>query len=50
MACKLIAMAETHWRKLDAAPLLPRVRAGTKFVAGVQLERQANDEDRKAAA
>ncbi len=50
MAYKLIEMAEARWRKLDAAHLLPLVRAGLKFVDGVQLERQANEEDRKHAA
>ena len=50
MAFKLIEMAETRWRKLDAAHLLPPVRAGMKFVDGVQLKRQANEEDRKHAA
>jgi len=43
-------MAEARWRKLDAAQPLPRVRAGTKFVDGMQLERQADEADRKDAA
>lgn len=50
MAFKLIEMAENRWRKLDAAHLLPLVRAGMTFVDGIPLERQANEEDRKHAA
>lgn len=39
MAFKLLEMAEQRWRKLNAAHLLPLVRAGVKFVDGVQQER-----------
>ncbi len=49
MAFKLLRMAQDRWRKLDGAHLLPLVRAGVKFVDGVQVER-ANNEDRKDAA
>ena len=36
MAYKLLAMAQTRWRRLDGAHLLPLVRAGIPFVDGVQ--------------
>jgi len=39
MAFKLLQMAEKRWRKLNAAHLLPLVRAEVKFVDGVQQER-----------
>lgn len=39
MAYKLLEMAEQRWRKLNAAHLLPLVRAEVKFVDGVQQER-----------
>jgi len=45
MAFKLLDMAQLRWRKLDGSKLLPLVRAGVKFVDGVQQERDA----RKAA-
>lgn len=45
MAFKLLDMAQLRWRKLDGAQLLPLVRAGVKFVDGVQQEPDA----RKAA-
>jgi hypothetical protein len=50
MAFKLIETAQARWRKLDAAHLLPLVRTGVKFVDGIQLDRQGNEEDRKEAA
>jgi len=49
MAFKLLSMAQDRWRKLDGAHLLPLVRAGVRFVDGVQVERDDN-EDRKDAA
>jgi len=45
MAFKLLEMAQQRWRKLDGAQLLPLVRAGAKFVDGVQQ----HQETRKAA-
>jgi transposase-like protein len=36
MAFKLLDMAQQRWRRLDAAHLLPLVRAGVKFVDGVR--------------
>jgi putative transposase len=39
MAFKLLEMAQQRWRKLNAAHLLPLVRAEVKFVDGVQQER-----------
>lgn len=49
MAFKLLAMAEQRWRRLNGAHLLPLVRAGVRFVDGMQVERQEK-EDRKDAA
>jgi transposase-like protein len=36
MAFKLLAMAEERWRKVNGTELLPLVRAGVRFVDGVQ--------------
>ena len=36
MAFKLLAMAEERWRKVNGTGLLPLVRAGVRFVDGVQ--------------
>lgn len=49
MAFKLLEMAEPRWRRLDGAQLLPLVRAGVRFVDGIQIERQEK-KDRKDAA
>jgi len=38
MAFKLLDMAQQRWRRLDGAHLLPLVRAGMKFVDGVQKQ------------
>lgn len=40
MAFKLLEMAQLRWRRLDAAHLLPVVRAGGCFIDGVQPERE----------
>jgi putative transposase len=48
MAFKLLQVAEGHWRRIDAAELLPLVRAGVVFEDGVQLEPQKTR--KKAAA
>ncbi|MBA2492252.1 MAG: hypothetical protein H0V34_11325 [Gammaproteobacteria bacterium] len=50
MAFKLIGMAVARWRKLDAAHLLPLVRAGMQFGDGVPLECHANEAGWKDAA
>jgi len=39
MAFKLLEMAEKRWRRLNAPHLVALVRAGVKFVDGVQQER-----------
>ena len=39
MAYRLLLLAEGGWRKLDAASLLPLVRAGVRFKDGVRIER-----------
>ena len=49
MAFKLLEMAEQRWRRLNGAHLLPLVRAGVRFVDGLQIERQEK-KDRKDAA
>lgn len=49
MAFKLLEMAEERWRRLNGAHLLPLVRAGGRFVDGVQVERH-DKKDWKAAA
>jgi transposase-like protein len=38
MAFKLLEMAQLRWRHLDGAQLLPMVRAGVRFVDGVQVD------------
>jgi len=48
MAFKLLQVAEGHWRCLDAAELVPLVRAGVRFDDGVQSEPQKKR--KKAAA
>jgi putative transposase len=40
MAFKLLQVAEGHWRCIDAAELVPLVRAGVCFEDGVQVEPQ----------
>jgi transposase-like protein len=40
MAFKLLHVAEGHWRSVDAAELVPLVRAGVCFEGGVQIEPQ----------
>ena len=43
MAFKLLDMAQARWRKLNAYELLPLVRAGVKFVDGIQQEPDEED-------
>jgi transposase-like protein len=38
MAFKLLAMAERRWRRINAAHLIPPVRAGVPFIYGAQAE------------
>jgi hypothetical protein len=38
MAFKLLEMAEERWRKVNGSELLPLVRAGVRFVDGVQAK------------
>jgi transposase-like protein len=49
MAFKLLQVAEGHWRSLDAAELIPLVRAGVVFEDGVQVEPQAKKRKKAAA-
>ena len=49
MAYKLLDMAQRRWWRLNAAHLLPLVRAGVVFIDGVQQEPNT-EEDRKEAA
>ena len=41
MAFKLLAMAERRWRRINAAHLIPLVRAGVFFTNGAQPERRS---------
>jgi hypothetical protein len=41
MAFQLLAMAERRWRRINAAHLIPLVRAGVQFIAGEQAVRRA---------
>jgi hypothetical protein len=54
MAFKLLDMAQQRWRRLDGANLLPLVRAGMRFVDGVQKQSgnaiRLNDNSRNEAA
>ena len=49
MAYKLLDMAQSRWRRLNGAHLLPLVRAGIGFMHGVQQEGKANRTKAKAA-
>ncbi|HEX2165748.1 MAG TPA: IS256 family transposase [Longimicrobiales bacterium] len=49
MAFKLLEMAQLRWRKLNAAALLPLVRAGVLFQDGVQVERTHQTEVEQVA-
>ncbi len=44
MLFKLLLTAETSWRKLNGAELVPLVRAGVRFIDGVRIERDAEPE------
>jgi putative transposase len=48
MAFKLLDMAQQRWRRLDGAALLPLVRAGVKFVDGVQKSAPSKQPDEAA--
>jgi putative transposase len=49
MAFKLLQAAQGHWRRLDAAKLLPLVRAGVVFKDGQQVEPQPRKRKKAAA-
>jgi putative transposase len=49
MAYKLLDMAQLRWRRLNAAHLLPLVRAGAVFVDGMPQEREGVKPRKKAA-
>jgi len=49
LAYKLLDMAQTRWRRLDGAHLLPLVRAGIAFVDGVQPEGKGGKPKAKTA-
>jgi putative transposase len=48
MAFKLLDMAQQRWRSLDGAALLPLVRAGVKFVDGVQKQLPTSSQSSEA--
>ena len=48
MAFKLLDMAQQRWRRLDGAALLPLVRAGVKFVDGIQKQVRINCQSTEA--
>jgi hypothetical protein len=41
MAFKLLAMAERRWRRINAAHLIPLVRAEVPFIEGTRAERRS---------
>jgi hypothetical protein len=41
MALKLLLMAQERWRRINAAHLIPLVRAGVSLIDGVQAERRS---------
>jgi transposase-like protein len=49
MVFKLLDMAQQRWRRLDGAILLPLVRAGVKFVDGVQKQARNVTQSTEAA-
>jgi putative transposase len=49
MAFKLLDMAQQRWRRLDGAALLPLVRAGLKFIDGVQNSARKPNQPNEAA-
>ncbi len=40
MAFKLLLMSQERWRRINAAHLIPLVRAGVRFTDGVEVERR----------
>jgi len=50
MAFKLLLMAQTRWRRLNAPHLVAQVRAGVRFQDGVRLEREDAEDEVKTAA
>jgi transposase-like protein len=50
MAYKLLRMAGQRWRRLNAAELLPLVRAGASFIDGEQPEREDQEHVERVAA
>lgn len=48
MAFKLLPAAQRTWRRLDAHDLLPLVRAGVVFQAGLHVERAASRAEKNA--
>jgi transposase-like protein len=49
MAFKLLEMAQQRWRRIDAPTFVALVRAGVRFIDGIQEERNEK-KDRKEAA
>jgi hypothetical protein len=47
---QLLDMAQARWRRLDGAHLLPLVRAGIRFIDGVQRTTSGRSQPRARAA
>jgi hypothetical protein len=45
MAFKLLLMAQKRWRRINGVRFVPLVRAGVKFIDGIQAERDAAEKD-----
>jgi transposase-like protein len=45
MAFKLLEMSQKRWRRINGPQLVPLVRAGVRFIDGVQAERDAGEKD-----
>ena len=47
--CHALGPAQQRWRRLDGAALLPLVRAGVKFIDGVQKSAGKTNQPNEAA-
>ena len=49
MALKLLEMAQQRWRPVTAPHFVPLVRAGVRFIDGIQQEREEKEKKKDAA-